>query len=217
LDKYLPSGGDSSNLAGMGGVFNSLNFGMYTYGHQNPVKFTDPDGNATQAERDSAVARGKYEATSETLTRAYQGATSDLPVDNSYRYGSKGKNGYSDCSGYSAKLMPGLKGNASNQMAQTSPVDVEDIMPGDFVFLKTGNDSTQKADHVGLISGVSRNDDGKVIGYDVTHASSGKGKNIERITIGGSDSRSRLFNDKLVGFGTFSASPLRLMERRMIT
>ncbi len=45
LGKYLPSGGDS-NLAGMGGVYNTLNLGLYTYGHQNPIKLVDPDGNA---------------------------------------------------------------------------------------------------------------------------------------------------------------------------
>jgi RHS repeat-associated protein len=31
--------------AGMGGVFNSFNLGLYSYGHLNPVKFVDPDGN----------------------------------------------------------------------------------------------------------------------------------------------------------------------------
>jgi RHS repeat-associated protein len=31
---------------GMGGIFNPLNLGLYTYVHQNPVKFTDPDGHA---------------------------------------------------------------------------------------------------------------------------------------------------------------------------
>jgi RHS repeat-associated protein len=48
LGKYLPSGdseGDS-NLPGMGGVYNPFNLAMYTYGHQNPVKYSDPDGNA---------------------------------------------------------------------------------------------------------------------------------------------------------------------------
>ena len=29
----------------MGGAYNPLNLAMYTYGHQNPVKFVDPDGN----------------------------------------------------------------------------------------------------------------------------------------------------------------------------
>ena len=32
-------------LPGMGGAFNSLNLTMYAYGHQNPVKYVDPDGN----------------------------------------------------------------------------------------------------------------------------------------------------------------------------
>ena len=30
---------------GMGGIYNSLNLGMYTYGHLNPVNLVDPDGN----------------------------------------------------------------------------------------------------------------------------------------------------------------------------
>jgi RHS repeat-associated protein len=54
LAKYLPTGNKEKDaqLPGMGGAFNSLNLAMYTYGHQNPVKFTDPDGNAVyMAER----------------------------------------------------------------------------------------------------------------------------------------------------------------------
>lgn len=60
LGKYLPSGGstDPSKLAGMGGAYNSLNLAMYTYGHQNPVKFTDPDGNSIEKITDG-VASGK--------------------------------------------------------------------------------------------------------------------------------------------------------------
>ena len=46
LDKYLPSGDKEKDakLPGMGGVFNGLNLGLYTYGHQNPLKVKDPDG-----------------------------------------------------------------------------------------------------------------------------------------------------------------------------
>jgi len=49
LGKYLPSGdkGSDSNLVGMGGVFNSLNLGLFTYTHHNPIKLTDPDGRKT--------------------------------------------------------------------------------------------------------------------------------------------------------------------------
>ncbi|PKL92326.1 MAG: hypothetical protein CVV21_03170 [Candidatus Goldiibacteriota bacterium HGW-Goldbacteria-1] len=49
LDKYLPSAGekDNSKLPGMGGVFNSLNLGLYTYTLNNPMIFIDPDGNVT--------------------------------------------------------------------------------------------------------------------------------------------------------------------------
>jgi len=46
LGKYLPTGDEKKDqkLPGMGGVFNSSNLGLYTYGHYNPVKFVDPDG-----------------------------------------------------------------------------------------------------------------------------------------------------------------------------
>jgi len=47
LEKYLPSGDPEKdkNLPGMGGVFNSGNLAGFTYTHQNPVKYVDPDGN----------------------------------------------------------------------------------------------------------------------------------------------------------------------------
>ena len=46
MEKYLPSGNQSSQLPGMGGVYNPFNLGLYTYAHQNPIKLVDPDGNA---------------------------------------------------------------------------------------------------------------------------------------------------------------------------
>ncbi|WP_303908973.1 RHS repeat domain-containing protein [Thiohalomonas denitrificans] len=48
LEKYLPSGNNErdAQLPGMGGVFNPINLGLYTYTHNNPVRYTDPDGNA---------------------------------------------------------------------------------------------------------------------------------------------------------------------------
>ena len=45
LGNYLPSSGGKGELAGMGGVFNSFNLGLYSYSHQKPVKLFDPDGN----------------------------------------------------------------------------------------------------------------------------------------------------------------------------
>ena len=45
IGKYLPSRKQpDKGLAGMGGIFNSLNLAMYGYSHQNPVKFMDPNG-----------------------------------------------------------------------------------------------------------------------------------------------------------------------------
>jgi RHS repeat-associated protein len=40
-----PFGYWQDKLPGMGGVFNALNLGVYSYSHQNPVKLSDPDGN----------------------------------------------------------------------------------------------------------------------------------------------------------------------------
>jgi RHS repeat-associated protein len=52
LTKFLPTGDRTRDqtLPGMGGVYNPLNLGLYTYAHQNPVKLADPDGQITRAE-----------------------------------------------------------------------------------------------------------------------------------------------------------------------
>ena len=51
LGNYIPSTGkatasDAGSLPGMGGVFNTVNFQLYHYAGNNPVKYTDPDGQA---------------------------------------------------------------------------------------------------------------------------------------------------------------------------
>jgi RHS repeat-associated protein len=52
LAKFLPTGTPERDqqLPGMGGIYNSLNLGLYTYAHQNPVRLADPDGEITRAE-----------------------------------------------------------------------------------------------------------------------------------------------------------------------
>jgi len=46
LGKYLPSGNKKKDqmLPGQGGVYNSANLNLYSYSHDNPVTYTDPDG-----------------------------------------------------------------------------------------------------------------------------------------------------------------------------
>ena len=46
LGEYIPvAGSDTSKLPGMGGVYNNVNLNLYHYAGNNPVKYTDPDGN----------------------------------------------------------------------------------------------------------------------------------------------------------------------------
>ena len=52
LGDYIPGAGkgntqDSGNLPGMGGIFNHINFNLYHYAGNNPVKYTDPNGKWT--------------------------------------------------------------------------------------------------------------------------------------------------------------------------
>ena len=52
LGEYIPDMGkgnakDSGSLPGMGGVYNHINFHLYHYAGNNPVKYTDPDGRTT--------------------------------------------------------------------------------------------------------------------------------------------------------------------------
>lgn len=55
LGKYLPVGGqDDFQLVGMGGVYNPVTLNPYGYGHQNPLRYKDPDGRVAGVD-DAAV------------------------------------------------------------------------------------------------------------------------------------------------------------------
>ena len=44
LGEYIPSSGNVGSLPGMGGVFNHINFHLYHYAGNSPIRYTDPDG-----------------------------------------------------------------------------------------------------------------------------------------------------------------------------
>lgn len=56
FEKYVPDGGESSNLPGIGGVFNTANMNPYHYACNQPVNLIDPDGNWVQV----AIALGGF-------------------------------------------------------------------------------------------------------------------------------------------------------------
>ena len=46
MGEYIPSPGqDTAKLPGLGGIYNTVNLHVYHYAGNNPVKYTDPDGN----------------------------------------------------------------------------------------------------------------------------------------------------------------------------
>jgi RHS repeat-associated protein len=71
LGDYVPTPGQKAGkLPGIGGVFNNVNLHVYHYAGNNPVKYTDPDGNETitsetTKENYDSITRGEPEFFSE--------------------------------------------------------------------------------------------------------------------------------------------------------
>ncbi|WP_253685069.1 MULTISPECIES: RHS repeat domain-containing protein [unclassified Treponema] len=66
LNDYIPSPGtDPAKLAGMGGVYNTVNLHVYHYAGNNPVKYTDPDGKQTA----TAILNAKWKCLVQNLNQ----------------------------------------------------------------------------------------------------------------------------------------------------
>ena len=83
LGRYLDSAGEASQNNDKNSVFDSKNLAMYSYGHQNPLVFIDPDGLSTiyiEIYRDTATDN----SISGTLTLNYKsyGVTLEKPYNN---------------------------------------------------------------------------------------------------------------------------------------
>ncbi len=159
----------------------------WQYAQNNPISRIDPDGNLdklpTKDERDAAVAKAKEYAEKSTGTSS------------SYVLGDKGAPGEAvDCSGLvsgciKAAGLPDPAGSGEGKGTtriknNTTPIEnVNDIEAGYGVFIDfSANGGTG---HTGLITEVTRNDEGEVTSYEVIHSGSSTGPTEITVTIGG--------------------------------
>lgn len=68
----------NQNLPDMGGIFNTVNMHLYHYAGNNPVKYTDPDGEQTATTHPGVIALNNYMTNVQTYNKAIEDTTSQI-------------------------------------------------------------------------------------------------------------------------------------------
>ena len=155
LDKYLPNRLDKAqmkksfdperDLLGMGGIFNPFNLALYTYSHQNPVRFFDPDGNFTSPTgaltiRNDDVGKGHYGASrSQMPDKKHSGVDLAAPAGSPVKAPITGSVEYKKVKGEKAILITG-KEEGEKLSVRAAHVDFDDKLLGKIKPVKEGQD-----------------------------------------------------------------------------
>ena len=117
LGEYVPSPGtEPSKLAGMGGVYNTINLHVYHYSNNNPIRYLDPDGRAAGDLFDT------MDAAAEDFGKTYN----DDSIRNNVEYGTTL---YKNKDGKYYYSVPNIGDNES-VISYTEPLDPNDEESG---------------------------------------------------------------------------------------
>ena len=113
MGEYVPSPGtEPSKLAGMGGVYNTINLHVYHYSNNNPIRYLDPDGRAAGDLFDT------MDAAAEDFGKTYN----DDSIRNNVEYGTTL---YKNKDGKYYYSVPNI-GDNENVISYTEPLDPND-------------------------------------------------------------------------------------------
>jgi len=143
---------------------------LYRYVNNRTLGKFDNLGLETEEERKNANAKVLEYVEAEIEFRL------ENPGKTLYKLGAKGNPGeYVDCSGLSKHAYPKLPDGTINQRPSTEPIDISTTIPGDVVFFY------ERASHVGVVTGITRDPYGKVVDITFGHTTESKGARVDKI------------------------------------